>query len=97
MFGLLFLYKLGCCQRLLNAYLKSLDEFIDALVDAFRRAVRRYIKPQYRYAMSLSGGLDSSVITAPSSRTLGTSTSQFPSLPASTMHQTWPLSFSSGA
>ena len=40
------------------------DDFIDALVEAFRRAVRRYIKPKYRYAITLSGGLDSRVVAS---------------------------------
>ena len=40
------------------------DDFIDALVEAFRRGVRRYIKPKYRYAITLSGGLDSRVVAS---------------------------------
>lgn len=40
------------------------DDFIDELVEAFRRGVRRYIKPKYRYAITLSGGLDSRVVAS---------------------------------
>jgi len=46
-------------------YAKSEDEFVDELVKKFKYSVRRRMEePNYKYGVSLSGGLDSRVIVA---------------------------------
>ncbi len=45
-------------------YAKSEDMFLEELVESFRKAVEIRMKDKYRYAISLSGGLDSRSIIA---------------------------------
>ena len=40
------------------------DDFVDSLVHTFRQAVKRRVNPRYRYAINLSGGLDSRVLAS---------------------------------
>ncbi len=45
-------------------YDKSEDKFADELVKSFKKAVKIRMKDNYRYGVSLSGGLDSRVVVA---------------------------------
>jgi asparagine synthase (glutamine-hydrolysing) len=45
-------------------YSKTEDEFVDELVKAFKKAVKIRMEDNYRYGVSLSGGLDSRSIVA---------------------------------